>query len=193
MTTSLDISALPVNFIRFHGLTLLVVENQSVEFVPLKPLSDLAGIDWRNTKRNMESVENARLFGTAWLKQPVFAVEGGHMTPTPDTLYIRLDRARMYLARINTARMKVNGNEDGAEFLLNLQIEWAEALHNYETNGFALKKAHKEGLSELMGLIKARGTPPTTTERMALSELIRETFEALGHPLPADPQQSLAL
>ena len=68
----------------------------------LKPLSDLAGIDWRNTKKSMESAENITLMGAKWLKSPVFAGQGGDITPTPDTLYIQLDRARMR-AHGNTA------------------------------------------------------------------------------------------
>ena len=59
----------------------------------------------------------------------------------------------MFLARISTANMRSKGNEDGAAAVLALQIEWAEALHAYETHGMAIKKGHREGLSELMGLI----------------------------------------
>ena len=181
----------PVNFIHFHGLTLLVVEHAGLEYVPLKPLSDLAGIDWRNTKRNMESPENVELLGVRWLKEPIFAASGGHMTPTPDALFIQLDRARMYLARINTARMAANGNVSAARMLLDLQIEWAEALHAYETTGVAVKKGHREARAELIGLLKVRGTPPTPAERIAISALISETFASLGQPLPAPAQHEL--
>jgi hypothetical protein len=125
--------------------------------VPLKPLSDLAGIDWRSAKRSMEHPENVTLMGAKWLKSPVFAGHGGDMTPDPPTHFSSsLIAPALYLARINTARMKAQGNADGAEMLLTLQIEWAEALHAYETTGMAVKKGHREGLSTLMGLIKAR-------------------------------------
>lgn len=191
MNTAQDTSIKPVSFIRFHGLTLLVVEHAGTQYVPLKPLSDLAGIDWRNTKKGMNQEENVKLFGAKWLERPVFASEGGDITPTPEVLYIQLDRARMYLARINTARMKAHGNVDAAEMLLALQIEWAEALHAYESNGLAIKKGHKEARAELIGLIKARGTAPTPAEREALTTLIRDTFADLGVTLPADPQLSL--
>lgn len=181
----------PVNFIRFHGLTLLVVEHQGIEYVPLKPLSDLAGIDWRNTKKSMNSEDNVKLFGATWLKQPVFAVEGGNTTPTPLTLYIRLDRARMYLARISTARMKANGNVDAAEALLTLQIEWAESLHAYETHGIAIKTSRKEARTELQGWFKTRTLANSPQERAAVTRLIAETFAELGQPLAEDPQQML--
>ena len=181
----------PVNFIHFHGLTLLVIEHGGVEYVSLKPLSDLAGIDWRNTKKSMESAENITLMGAKWIKSPVFAGQGGDITPTPDTLYIQLDRARMYLARINTARMRAHGNTDGAETLLNLQVEWATALHAYETTGVAIKKGHREGLATLMGLIKARVGAASAAERTALTSLIANTLAELGQPLPAEKQGEL--
>jgi hypothetical protein len=181
----------PVNLIRFHGLTLLVVEHEGVEYVPLKPLSDLAGIDWRTIKKSMEQPDNAKLYAAKWLKPPVFAAQGGDIPPTPDTLYIRLDRARLYLARISTARMKAHGNVDAAEMLLALQIEWAEVLHQYETRGVAIKQANKEARAELIALLKARGMPPSVQERQALTRLIHEGLAALGQPVPQDPQKEL--
>jgi hypothetical protein len=180
-----------VNFIRFHGLTLLVVEHEGVEYVPLKPLSDLAGIDWRNTKRAAFEPDNVTLLGVRSLNPPVFAAPGGDITPTPEAIYIRLDRARMYLARINTARMRAHGKEEAAELLLQLQVEWAEALHAYESHGIAVKKGKRDARAELVALIKARGTTPTQPERVALSNLIAEALAELGQELPADPQITL--
>ncbi|WP_406622883.1 hypothetical protein [Acidovorax sp. SDU_ACID1] len=139
----------------------------------------------------MAHAENVTLMGAKWLRSPVFAGQGGDITPTPDTLFIQLDRARMYLARINTARMKAHGNVDGAEMLLALQIEWAEALHAYETTGVAVKKNHREGLSTLMGLIKARTATTSAAERAALTALIANTFADLGQPLAAESQREL--
>ena len=187
-----DLKTVPVNFIRFHGLTLLVVENGGVEYVPLKPLSDLAGIDWRNTKKSMESPRTITLFAVERLKPPVFAGQGGDVTPTPDTLYIRLDRARMYLARINTDRMAANGNEDAADVLLTLQIEWAEALHAYETNGVARKKSVKDDQAVLMQLMKTRELA-NAVEKPVFTAMIRQQMQEMGFAVEPDPQGSLDL
>ncbi|MES9901103.1 MAG: hypothetical protein ABW168_00305 [Sedimenticola sp.] len=136
MTTK---SSQAADLINFHGLTLLVAESEGVKYLPAKPLADLARVDWRSAKKTIQERDNAILYGTTWLIPPVFAAEGGTSTPTKPALYIRLDRSTMYLARINTKMMRGKGSEDAAEALLTLQIEWAQALHAYETNGFATK------------------------------------------------------
>lgn len=106
---------------------------------------------------------------------------------------MRLDRARFFLARVNTAQIRVHGSTDTADFLLALQIEWAEALHQYETIGVAVKKGHKDTQAELATLYKLRVLAETAAERAALSALIAESFAALGHPLDPDAQQTLPL
>lgn len=180
-----------VNLINFHGLTLWVVEAEGVEYVYAKPLSDLAGLDWRRSKRTISEDEHATLYGTRTLQHPVLVAEGGSGATPSEGLYIRLDRARMYLARINTRNMKAKGNVEAAEALLQLQIEWAEALHRYETDGVAYKKAEKEERNQLISLLKARQQPPTQGERKAITRMIRDTCRELGYPVEPDPQGEL--
>ena len=217
MTTSINNTTQPVSFIRFHGMTLLVVENGGKHYVEAKPLNDLVGLNWRTTRPTITSGDNVILYGIRRLVPPSFNVLGSPSTPEsasgspsvdvsgiagcPQTanldgpsegvLHILFERVQMFLARVNTSQMRVQGNVTGANYLLALQIEWAQALHSYETNGVARKNGHKEGLAELMGLYKVRSLAETPGERAALAALFRDSFEALGHPLPADPQQSL--
>lgn len=179
-----------VNIINFHGLTLWVVEAEGVEYVYAKPLSDLAGLDWRRSKRTITEEEYVTLYGTKMLKHPVFVAEGGSGATPSDGLYIRLDRARMYLARINTRNMKAKGNVEAAEALLQLQIEWAEALHQYETNGVAYKREKKDGQARLMGLIKARQATTNKGERKVITSMIADTCQELGYPVPKDDRQA---
>lgn len=180
----------PVNFIHFHGLTLLVVECDGVEYVPARPLCDLAGMDWKGARRSLFEPDNATLYGSAELEEPVFDALRGLKSPQKQVC-IRLDRGRMFLARIHTSRMRANGNEAAADQLLALQVEWAEALHAYESHGIAVKKGKRDARAELVALIKARGTSPTAPERTALSNLIAEALAELGQDLPAEPQLSL--
>nr|WP_314233370.1 hypothetical protein [uncultured Moraxella sp.] len=62
---------------------------------------------------------------------------------------IRLDRVTMYLARVNTARLRSNGNISSADYLLSLQQEWANALHSYETYGVAVKNTLFDNTKQL--------------------------------------------
>lgn len=146
--------------INFHNLNLLVYKFNDVEYVPAKSITDAIGIDWRNVKRNFEAEDNKVLYGIARLLALKIDNLGGLKTPdTPllgtdmvvadteiadnsqflDILCMRLDRVQMYLARVNTSRIRANGNEDAADYLLSLQTEWAKALHDYETHGIAIK------------------------------------------------------
>lgn len=209
MSAPMNTPTLPVGFIRFHGMTLLVVESDGIEYVRAKALSDLLGMAWRKTRDTIQSGDNAVLYGTTRLTPPNFddledprvpheahlaGAEGGEATENTSQkgdLYLRLDRARMFLARVSTNQMRAQGNQDAAGILLALQIEWAEALHQYETHGVAVKQARREGRREIHDLMKTRGTPPTAAERTALTRMLADSFADQGYPVPNDPQQSL--
>jgi hypothetical protein len=210
MTTTNDISTQPVNFIRFHGLTLLVVENGGIEYINAKALSDLIGLAWRKTRETIQSGDNVILYGTRRLAHPVFDAlrdqrvsqkdsseqEEGD-TKTENTalrgdLYLQLQRARMFLARVNTNQVRAQGNASAADFLLALQMEWARALHAYETDGIAVKNARKEARAELVGLMKVR-VLATALERPAFDAVVRDAMAELGYAPDMDPQQLLAL
>lgn len=206
MTTFTDNFARPDSFIRFHGLTLLVVENTGIKYVAAKPLNDLFGLAWRKTRETIREGDNLELYGTRQLvplnfdvledpkvsQNPVSPEADGGEEPgngSPRSAYfIRLDCVQMFLARVNTSRVRASGNVSAANFLLTLQKEWARVLHEYETNGFVSKKSHKD---ELLRTLKARGTPLSPQEEAALTELVGEEFAAMGKRLAPSPQMGL--
>ena len=205
----------PDGFIRFHGLTLLVVEAAGVQYVPAKPISDLLGLDWRNQRAAIQAGDNAVLYGACRLISPLFnAFERGDITPLPPAggqaevdghtestsqsadrradLYIRLDRAQMFLARVNTSRVRSHGNVDAANFLLKLQIEWAEALHAYELHGVAVKQGTLAERRLLNDLMKSR-VLAGPREKPAFDRMISDALAELGYPLAENGQQTLPL
>lgn len=205
----------PVGFIRFHGLTLLVVESDGIQFVAPKPISDLLGLDWRNQRAAIQAGDNAVLYGARRLISPVFnALERGDITPLPPSgdpsgeepatenlsqngerradLYIRLDRAQMFLARVNTSRVRSHGKADVANYLLALQIEWAEALHAYQLHGVAVKQGSMAERRLLGDLMKSR-VLAHPREKRAFDKMIADTLNELGYPVEPDGQQTLPL
>lgn len=205
----------PVGFIRFHSLTLLVVEADAIQYVPVKPIIDLLGLDWRNQRTVIQAGDNAVLYGTRRLISPVFnAVSGGLKTPPApsgdlaedglDTenlsqigdrhtdLCIRLDRAHMFLARVNTSRVRSNGNVDAANYLLDLQVEWAEALHSYQLHGVAVKEGSMAERKSLGDLMKNR-VLAGPREKPAFDRMIAASLNDLGYPIEEDAQQQLPL
>ena len=171
------------NVINFHGITMLIVKHEGVEYVYAKPLSNLAKLDWRGTRRVLQEPENAVLYGTASLEHPNFVAEGGSRSSPQEGLYIRLDRARMFLARISTKNMKAKGAVEAAEALLDLQVEWAHALHEYETQGVAVKHRVQD---DLFKAIKARDACADPKERAALGRMVSDLLTGLGYPVQRD-------
>ena len=175
-----DRSTQPVSFINFHGLNLLVARHQGIDYVEAKPLCDLAGVNWKTASRTLQEGDNAVLYGSQRLLPPQIAGFGSLKTPEEGVLYLRLDRARMYLARISTDRMRANGNAEGAEKVLALQTEWAEALHAYETQGIAVKSTRNSQIREINGLLRSIQLAKAPDIRAGLEQLLREEMAALG-------------
>lgn len=213
-----SIQATPVTFIDFHGMKLLVVENDGKRYVEVKPLGDMVGLDWRTLRDGVQRDDGAILFGTRRLLPVVFNVvpdcvdesiavsgglkppldpgltttEGDSQTengPKKGVLHILFERVQMFLAQINTSRVRANGNENAANYLLALQIEWAQVLHKYDMGQSVAVKAQRDGVAELEKLAKLRTLMVTTAEKDAASVLIREAYANLGCLLPEDPQQ----
>lgn len=177
-----DTSVKVVSLIDFHGLTLWVIEHQGINYVQVKPLADLAGVAWRKAKTVVFNEDNAILYGTKNLQTPLFAVEGDLKVTRKQAIYIRLDRSRMYLARIDTGRMRSNGKDDAATKLLQLQIEWAEALDSYESNGVAYKKARHEtekSLKEFYNILKIA----PKSHHKSIKQNIEQKWSELGLPV----------
>jgi hypothetical protein len=178
------------NIITFHGITMFVVENDGIEYVYAKPLTDLAGIDWRNAKRALFVEEEAYLYGTKALNHPQMVAGGGELTtPKKTAPYIRLDRSVMFMARINTRVMKSRGRVEAAQKLLELQIEWADALYKYETAGMAFRKPREANLIQLM---KARRGLTQRGQQAAVDHMINDQLAELGYPAE-EPQQAFNL
>lgn len=176
--------------INFHGLALLVVLHEGVEYIYAKPLSDLAGLTWRSAKNQLLQDEMVVLYGTKTFQHPRMTSEAHTGVNPSEGVYIRLDRARMFLARINTRNMKAKGKAEAAEALLELQVEWAQALHAYETHGRAVKSEIEDQMRKerhsLAEMVRMRDTLEDASQRKAATRLINDMFRRLGYPVQAD-------
>lgn len=143
--------------ISFHSTHMMVYQYQGRDYVPAKPIADIIGIDWRNVKKSIGDGDNQKLYGATRFLLPKIDNLGGDITPQNETLVdvlcLRLDRVQMFLARVNTARLRSHGNIDNADYLLTLQQEWADALHDYETHGIAIKNTVFTNTKQLKTLV----------------------------------------
>lgn len=210
MTHATDNKTRPASFINFHGMTLLVVENGSKNYVEAKPLSDLVGLAWRATRQTIQADDNLILYGTRRLVPPVFNVcpdtsirvdgaekpsEVGEETGNESSegvLHILFERIQMFLARVNTGQMRGKGNVLSANYLLTLQIEWAQVLHRYESGDVVSKKGRKDDAGLVANLMKTRAVAKPH-EAAAFDLMVRDAMAEMGYPVALDPQQSLPL
>lgn len=166
------------DIIYFHGITLPIITWNKIKYVPAKYLTDLAGVDWRTAKRTLLEEENVLLFAIKQFKSPIFASQGGSPTTSEDVIHLQFDRAYLYLARINTRIMKAMGKVTAAEKLLELQIEWAKVLHDYEKHGIAIKS--KSNHNELMQIMKMRQMA-IGQEKQVFSQILQSKLVELGY------------
>lgn len=124
--------------IQFHGILLTVVSYGGEDYIPLKPIIEMLGTQWKTARETAFSGDNRELYGTCELNEPIFN-SFSTLKGAKKAVFILLEAGEMYLARVNTSRLKANGNKSSAEYLLTLQKEWRKALHDYETHGFAAK------------------------------------------------------
>lgn len=195
--------------VKFHGLVLFIYETGNQTYIPIKPIVDLIGTDWRTARKSIISGDNMDLYGTTTLLVPKVDNSGGLMltktgsghsqqeeikteetqnTELNELLCIRFDRVHMYLARVNTSRLRVNGNVKAADYLLKLQHEWADVLHNYETHGIAINKSkleHTKYLTQLCGLYQKLDNPQ---QRAHISKQIDDALD-LQQPIPKSDKQ----
>lgn len=93
-----------------------------------------------------------------------------------DMVCIRFDRVAMYLARVNTSRLRSNGNVSSADYLLALQQEWADALHSYETYGIAVKKNIEDNMKYVNLLANTLAKLTDQQQRYIISKKIDEAI-----------------
>lgn len=179
-----------VDIITVHGISLVVIEHEGQKYVPLKPLSDFAGIDWKGAKRTIFSPENVELYESVTLTPPQLEGYGGPRSPQRSMAYIRLDRVHWFLARISVGQMRGQGNISGAAALVTLHKEWASALYDYETKGVAINHRKRADVSTLLSLIKACHAATDPGQRSSINALVNELLADLGHPV-VDPQGSI--
>lgn len=108
------------NLFRFHGLLLPVVLHQGEEYIPVKPVVDLLGIDWRNIKKSLSGNYKQAFFGFCTLKVPLPHGLGGDTTPQIPCIYL--------------ARQKTTRNNPFSRKYLNIKLRLLKAMLNISTS-----------------------------------------------------------
>ena len=172
--------------IQYAGLELQVTRNASGEdVVPLKPLADTFGLDWERQRVKVTASPYLNEYlGTCTRHMPG---AGGQIR---EQTCILLSRVAAYLMSINPDRVKAQGNEDGAKFLIAKQNEWADALHDYEELGVAVNLNHHRvqgaKVNALIRAVALRGKTENQTDRTLMGHLVARLASDIG--LPYQPE-----
>lgn len=193
----------------------LIYTLMDTEYVSLRPLVDQIGLDWRTQKKGLLDDDAILFYGTLQLEdgkivQPPCkyalknAVLPSYNSEEPqkigvfctddaqkDTVFIRLRRVQMYIARISIGHVRGRGaNETSAQYLLSLHEEWADALHDYETHGVAVKTSHAKyesgKLRDFLAVCKEKRVTEDGNDRKVLHSVMKDMAAKIGHPYQSD-------
>jgi hypothetical protein len=210
MTQNREVSKLKLDaqLFDFMGVLHPVWDYQGERVIYIKHLVDQIGLDWRNQRTKVLDGDNATLYGT--MKFELLPNSGGASIPEnsdtpPETVaggagfiqklqfvtpkegvYLVLKRVEIYLARLSTNQIRARGNEDAANILLALQQEWADALHQYESLGVAIKKNFVDDLKLFNMLVKGKASTGSPLERAIYKKALLDLAESLDVEVQKD-------
>lgn len=153
--------------------------------VPLKPICDQIGVSWEVQRRKI----SPESYLWQRLGAEITTLKGGETQGkqgNPTHLCVRIDRVTAFLNTINPQNIRGMGNDSAADWLEAKHAEWDDALHAYETNGFACKPVHSaQGVVNMIAQIDRIKNP-------ALKQIAAQLAnDELGLEIPIGKQQSM--
>lgn len=172
--------------IAFGDVILPVVNcDDGKQRVPLKPICDHIGLDWKGQKRKLLADEYfVERFGLILGETSIPQI--AELGIKRDLYLVRLDRVTAFLNTLSPRTIGSKGNIEAAEWLKAKHIEWDNALHAYETNGFAAKPSGHHLRDALYKLDRIKNP----AIKMKMAESINQEF---GLDLPITKQQQINL
>lgn len=154
--------------------------------VPLKPIVEQIGAQWEGQRRKVqpESYLGRRLGAEiTTLKCGEISQKQGN----PTHLCIRIDRVTAFLNSLNPENIRSMGNDSAADWLEAKHQEWDDALHQYETAGFAINKSHysnreakEKGYLRMVSVIREKNKAENDTDRRLIASIIKDMAETHG-------------
>jgi len=176
----------------FSGVVLPVIEDeQGQQVVPLKPISDIFGLNWSDQHKRMQTPYLAQRLGVCIGELP-YAGQRRKM------VCIRLDRVSAYLYTLNPDQIRVGGNAKGADFLEAKHEAWDDLLHDYEVASGILSKNESlksesvrlRKISSFLSICREKRVTQSIADRLTLSDLAQQLAAEVGVPYQMDFEET---
>jgi hypothetical protein len=173
--------------IAFADAILPVIEcEDGHQRVPLKPIVEQIGAQWdRQRKKVQPETYLGRRLG-AEITIPRYG-ELSQKPGNPTHLCIRIDRVTAFLNSLNPEMIRAMGNNDTADWLEAKHQEWDDALHEYETAGFAINKSHfsnqeakENAYLRMVSVIREKNKTEDQSDRKLISEMLKNMADTHG-------------
>lgn len=186
--------------IAFADAILPVIEcEDGHQRVPLKPICDVVGVNWSTQRRKFQDESYLKMrLGVEF--HPLKGVELSQKPGNPTHLCIRLDRVTAFLNSLNPENIRAMGNDSAADWLEAKHEERDDALHQYETAGFAINKSHyssqeakEKAYLRMVSVIREKNKTEDLSDRKLISGMLKNMADTHGlsyqPDLLDDPQQ----
>lgn len=121
-----------VQYVTMYGRDLRVVHSAGIAYVDPRPLCVMGGINWAVFQDSLVVGDGPVIYGTKMLSSPNVPFDErpkGSDKPSP---FIRLDRLKFFLIRLDTEKMRWHKSVREADALLLDQERWAEELNQVD-------------------------------------------------------------
>lgn len=120
--------------------------------VPLKPIADQIGINYSSQRERLKKSDYLiKRLGLILI--PVKGYQVGDLDGGKPQFCIRVDRVTSFLNSLNVSNIRAMGNHSSADWLETKHEEWDDALHQYETNGVAVKPESRSSVIDVLAKI----------------------------------------
>lgn len=166
--------------LEFSGsLIPIELNDQGQKVVPLKPITDVIGLEWERQRKKVSESYLSKRLGTCTVQ-----IRGAGQLR--EMICIRLDRVAAFLNTVNPEHVRGQGNASAADFLEAKHAEWDDLIDAYERGYGILAKSSKTAArkpatyNDFLNVTRAKGKATSEPERKVLDFMARKIASELG-------------
>ena len=170
--------------LEFAGVLLPIAVNEAGEqIVPLKPITDVFGLDWKGQYRRTQVPDFRDYWGVCTYRIT-------HAGQQREMVCILLNRVIAFLHSVSPSSVRAAGNQAGATFLTRKWREWGDVMSIYEqhrqgalSNITPADVGHTSRRTrDLLAVMREKRAAATPAERAYLVALMQQVAAELGLP-----------